>query len=57
MKDQTEKPCSVELRTLSTFKYELTRLNSLLTNKVASDLELSALKYMEIRVKEIEGRL
>ena len=57
MKDQTEKPCSVELRTLSTFKYELTRLNSLLTNKVASELELSALKYMEIRVKEIEGRL
>ena len=57
MKDQHEKPCSVELRTLSTFKYELTRLNSLLTNKVASELELSALKYMEIRVKEIEGRL
>lgn len=57
MKDQTAKPCSVELRTLSTFKYELTRLNSLLANSLASDLELSALKYMEIRVKEIEGRL
>lgn len=52
MKDQ--KPCSAELRILSTFRYVIMQIK---TCRHPGDLESNALAYMEARVKDIESRL